>query len=76
MARDVDAFLHQQVSCYHGQTCTSSSAASRPCADPVDWPKVAAMEAEKVLVRRQGRLRQQVTCCCCDEGQGGILDLY
>ena len=28
------------------------------------------MEAGKVLVRRPGRLHQQVTCCCCDEGQG------
>lgn len=31
---------------------------------------MAAMEAGEVLVRRPGSLRQQVTCCCCDEGQG------
>jgi hypothetical protein len=45
----------------------------------VDGPQVEAEEAEEageVLARRPGRLRQQVTCCCCDEGQGGILDLY
>jgi len=47
----------------------------------VDGPQVEAEEAEEapageVLARSPRRLRQQVTCCCCDEGQGGILDLY
>jgi len=44
----------------------------------MDGPQVAVEGAEEMLARRLRRLcpSQQVTCCCFDEGQGGILDLY
>ena len=55
------------------------SAASWPGTDPVDRPQVAgeeAEEAERVLARRPGSLRQQVTCRCRGEGQCCILARY